>query len=171
MTRYKKGRATIIQANYHVVFIPKYRRPVLTGPLVPRIKEIWKEQSDKNKFEVVIAEIMPDHVHLFLEVWPSIPVSEALRKLKGASGFLIRREFPEHVAKFYWKNVFWAQKYFLRSVGDITAQTAIRYIQFQHEHHSKGAPSTKELIKKTQVRFKTLDNWFKVQVLSELEKK
>jgi putative transposase len=171
MGRHAKRRATVIQANYHSVFCPKYRRPVLTGPIVPRIKEIWKEQSDKNKFDVMIAEIMPDHAHLFLEVWPSIPVSEALRKIKGSSGYLIRKEFPEHVRKFYWKGVFWAPGYFLRSVGDITAQTAIRYIQFQQEHHKTGKKSTKELVRETQIKFKTLDNWFKIRILPQFENK
>ena len=161
-------KVSIVQANYHVVFIPKYRRPVLTGLLVPRLKEIWRELSDTNPFDVIIAEIMSDHVHLFLEVEPKMSVSFAMQKIKGASAIKLRREFPEHVGKFYWKNVFWANGYFLRSVGDITAQTAIRYIQFQQQHHYEH--STKEEILQTQIKFKTLDNWFKIKILPALNK-
>ncbi len=168
MSRHTSTKTGIVQANYHLVFIPKYRRPVLTGPLVPRLREIWRMLSELNPFDVVIAEIMPDHVHIFLEVEPKMAVSFAVQKIKGCSGLYLRREFPEHIAKFYWKPVFWAPGYFLRSVGDITAQTAIRYIQFQHEHHF--AHSTKEEILKTQIRFKTLDNWFKLKIIPELEK-
>lgn len=168
MGRHASTKVDTIQANYHLVFIPKYRKPILTGSLVPRLKEIWKEVSQQNPLKVLIAEVMPDHVHLFIEVEPKMSVSFAVQKIKGVSARKIRQEFPEHISKFYWKSVFWADGYFLRSVGDITAQTAIRYIRFQHEHHFSH--STKEEILKTQNEFKTLDNWFKVGVLPELEK-
>ena len=55
MGRHKSTKVSIIQANYHLVFIPKYRKPVLTGPVVPRIKEIWSDLSQRNPFDVVIA--------------------------------------------------------------------------------------------------------------------
>ena len=170
MVRHRSSRCAIIQANYHLVFIPKYRKPVLTGPMVPRLHEIWKEQSEKNKFEVIIAEIMPDHVHLFLEVLPSIAVSKAVQHIKGSSGYKLRKEFPDHIRKFYWKAVFWAPKYFLRSVGDITAQTAVRYIEFQKNHHHKDSSSTNDQIKAAKIRFKTLDNWFNLKIMPRLEK-
>jgi putative transposase len=170
MARHKATKCAIIQANYHLVFIPKYRKPVLTGPLVPRLKEIWKDLSKRNYFDVTIAEIMSDHVHLFIEVKPSISVSSAVQKIKGASGYYLRKEFPEHISQFYWKPVFWASRYFLRSVGDITAQTAVNYIKFQHEHHKHDSISTNDLINKTQRELKTLDNWFNVKIFPNLEK-
>lgn len=168
LARHKSRRIPVLQANYHVVFIPKFRRPILNEPIVTRIKEIWSEQSKAEKFDVIIAEIMVDHVHLFMEILPSISVSEAIRKIKGKSGYLIRREYPEIISQFYWKSVFWARRYFLRTVGDITAQTAIRYIRFQHEHHDKQV-SIKEQIRSTQREFKTLDNWFNLKVIPRLE--
>jgi REP element-mobilizing transposase RayT len=125
--------------------------------------------SIKNPFDVLIAEVQKDHVHIFLEVRPSISVSHAVQKIKGTSGYYLRKEFIEHLSNFFWKPVFWVKGYFLRSVGDITAQTAIRYIEFQHDHHNDK--STIELIRDTQMRFKTLDNWFNLKVLPELEQK
>ena len=117
----------------------------------------------------MIAQIMVDHVHLFMEILPSISVSEAIRKIKGKSGYLLRREYSNYISKFYWKPVFWARRYFLRTVGDITAETAIKYIRFQHEHHKKGQSPIKEQIRLTQRQFKTLDNWFNLKVMPKLE--
>ena len=57
--------------KYHVVFCPKYRRPVLAPPVDARLKEVFAEVAETHGITIHSAEVMPDHVHLFVESDPT----------------------------------------------------------------------------------------------------
>jgi putative transposase len=78
--------------NYHFVFIPKRRKKVLVGAIAERLQQIVCELVVENRWKIIAMEIMPDHVHLFLNVKPTDDPSGIMRKIKGrASHHLVKR--------------------------------------------------------------------------------
>jgi putative transposase len=74
--------------------------------------------------------IQPDHVHLLVQLPPSIAVAQAVQIMKGGTSKKIREEFPE-LEEFLWGNSLWAEGYFAESVGQVTETRIQRYIQNQ----------------------------------------
>ncbi len=79
---------------YHVVWCPKYRRPVLVDKVEQRLRQIISDGAAKCQSEIQGMEIMPDHVHLVVEVDPQYGVHRLVRQMKGVSSHLLREEFP-----------------------------------------------------------------------------
>ena len=88
--KYKSNRNIIFSCSYHVVFCPKYRRPVLVDGVDERFKEIAREVADELGFEIVEMEVMPDHVHLLLSVDPQLSIHRAIKRIKGRSSHDLR---------------------------------------------------------------------------------
>lgn len=81
--KYKSNRNIVFSCNYHVVFCPKYRRPVLVDGVDERFKEIAQEVADELGFEIAEMEVMPDHVHLLLSIDPQLSIHRAIKRIKG----------------------------------------------------------------------------------------
>lgn len=62
-TRYK--------CQYHIVFIPKYRKRIMYGRLKADVREIIKKLCDYRNIEIVEGAVCADHVHLCLSIPPS----------------------------------------------------------------------------------------------------
>src|SRR5215471_12577405 len=92
--RYAKNAGAVCSLKYHVVWCPKYRRPVLVPPVDRRLKELVKEVATEYGFLVREMEVMPDHVHLFVEADPTRSVAEIVNRFKGATSRFLRQEFP-----------------------------------------------------------------------------
>src|SRR3954451_15305295 len=92
--RYAKNAGTVFSLKYHVVFCPKYRRPVLTHPVDARLKEVIAAVAEEHGMTVHASEVMPDPVHLFVEADPTLCVAEIVNRVKGTSSRLLRAEFP-----------------------------------------------------------------------------
>ena len=81
--RYAKNAGAVFSLKYHIVWCPKYRRPVLTGDIEHRLRVLLAEKSDELGMTIHALEIMPDHVHLFVESDPTRCVAEIVNRLKG----------------------------------------------------------------------------------------
>ena len=80
--KYKSNRNIVFSCNYHVVFCPKYRRPVLVDGVDERFKEIAWEVAGELGFEIAEMEVMPDHVHLLLSIDPQLSIHRAIKRIK-----------------------------------------------------------------------------------------
>jgi len=118
--------------KYHLVLVTKYRNKVMTKPIFERIIEIVKIQSEKWDIEVLEANGESDHVHFLIQSHPSVDLSKYINSIKTVSSRLIRKEFVEHVDKFYWKRYFWSRAYCLLSVGGAPLETIKKYIESQN---------------------------------------
>jgi hypothetical protein len=67
---YRSNRNVIFACHYHVVWCPKYRRKLLVGPIEKRLKEIVMQACSQHQAEVEELEVMPDHVHVLVNVDP-----------------------------------------------------------------------------------------------------
>jgi len=119
------------KCQYHIVFIPKYRKKVMYGRVKADIREIIKILCKYKKVEIIEGAICSDHVHLCVSIPPKLSISDFMGYLKGKSALMIHDKHPEMANK--WNREFWARGYFVKTVGDITEEAIKRYIQEQQE--------------------------------------
>jgi len=116
---------------YHIVFITKYRRRVLTGPILNRLREHFARLCANAGCELVEFNGEADHVHLLVEAHPNIQPSRLVNTLKTISSREIRREFSEELSHFYRKPVLWHRAYCILSGGGAPLEVLKRYIEHQ----------------------------------------
>lgn len=115
---------------YHLVWLPKYRKRILSGDIERRLKELFFSCAEINGWKIVELNIQKDHVHMIVLLKQTISVSQAVQRFKGGSSKVIRSEYPE-LQEFLWGKSFWAEGYFAETVGRI-AETAIKeYVKNQ----------------------------------------
>jgi len=119
------------KCQYHIVFIPKYRRKVMYGNVKADVREVLKKLCEFKKVEIVEGAVCADHVHLCVSIPPKLSVSEFVGYLKGKSALMIFDKHPEIGSK--WDRSFWARGYYVSTVGNITEDAIKRYIQEQQE--------------------------------------
>lgn len=71
-TRYRKKAGAVFTLKYHLVFCPKYRRAILGGELKQRLEQLLSAKAEELGATIHAMEIMPDHVHLFVESDPPL---------------------------------------------------------------------------------------------------
>jgi len=128
--RYSTGAHTTHRLQYHLVWIPKYRKRVLRGPLARRLYELLGQCAEMNQWHIVEMNIQVDHVHLLVQLPPKEAVAHAVQLMKGGTSKVIRAEYPE-LEEFLWGDSLWADGYFAESVGRVTEERIKAYIQNQ----------------------------------------
>ena len=81
--KYRKGSHCIYLLQYHVVFVPKYRKPVLRGDVGIRLRDLIRRICQDNDVEILKGHVRPDHVHLLLSVPPTMAPSRLMQAIKG----------------------------------------------------------------------------------------
>ena len=107
---------TKYMCKYHIVFIPKYRRKIIYNKLRKEIQKYIKDLCKWKGVEIIEGHMMPDHVHLLVEIPPRISVSSFMGYLKGKSSLMIFEKNPNLKYKFGNRN-FWATGYYVSTVG------------------------------------------------------
>jgi putative transposase len=125
---YKSNRNVIYSCKYHVVWCPKYRRPVLANGVDVRLKAIIAEVVAETESELIEAEVMPDHVHLLVEVDPQFGIHKLVKAIKGRSSRLLRQEFPWLRSRL---PTLWTNSYFVSTVGGSPLAAVKQYIENQ----------------------------------------
>lgn len=126
--QYKNIKYLVYSCQYHVIFCPKYRRKVLTGDIEKRLKELILEKQEEYGYEVIDMEVMPDHVHLLLDVNPMIGVVTVVSKIKGYTSKQLREEFPSLKKRI---PTLWTHSRFISTVGAVTLEVVKKYIEEQ----------------------------------------
>jgi len=129
------------KCQYHIVFIPKYRRRVMYGKVRADVREIIKTLCRYKKIEIIEGAVCVDHVHLCVSIPPKIAISEFMGYLKGKSALMIFDKHPELGNKF--ERDFWARGYYVSTIGNIDEATIKNYIKEQEEESYKESRSLK----------------------------
>lgn len=116
------------QCAFHVVWCPKYRRRVLGGRIEARLKELIREVIEEKGAWLVEMEVMPDHVHLLVEVDPQYGIHRLVKAVKGRSSRVLRAEFPSLTSKL---PTLWTNSYFVATVGGAPLDVVKRYVENQ----------------------------------------
>ena len=124
---YRRNPHSVILINYHFVWCPKRRKAVLTGKIAHRLQQIIFELCTENNWRLIALEIMPDHVHLFLNADPDFAPSLIVKRIKGRASHHLRKEYPE-LKKL---PTLWSPSYFVATAGNVSTDTIKKYIENQ----------------------------------------
>jgi putative transposase len=125
---FKSNRNVVYSCKYHVVWCSKYRRRVLVKEVDTRLKEIITATALEFQADLIELEVMPDHVHLLVEVDPQFGIHRLVKQLKGRSSRLLRREFPALKSRL---PSLWTNSYFVSTVGGAPLEVIKQYIENQ----------------------------------------
>ena len=124
---YQHNEHRVHLVMYHLIFCPKRRKKVLVGDVGRDLDTLIREKCAEQKWIVHELAIMPDHVHLFVQVNPDDSASETTRQIKGYTSHTLRRRYPELLKL----PSLWTRSFFAASAGNVSKETIQRYIAAQ----------------------------------------
>lgn len=124
---YRRTENSVSSINYHFVFVPKRRRAVLVEDVAKRLQEIIFGLVVEHGWKMIALEIMPDHVHFFINAPTHESPADIARWVKGRAAKLLRDEFP-HLKKL---PSLWTPTYFVATTGVVSTEVVKRYIEHQ----------------------------------------
>lgn len=126
--KYKNNLNVVYSCKYHVVWCPKYRRKVLVDKVAIRLKELVQSICIERNFDLIEMEVMPDHVHLLIEVDPQFGIHKAVKLIKSTTSRVLRQEFPWLRSRI---PSLWTNSYFVSTVGGAPLSVIKQYIENQ----------------------------------------
>ena len=130
MRRYRTGAHAKYDLKVHIVWVPKYRKRVLSGPVAVRTRDLLRQIATENDLHIISGKVATDHVHVFLSYRAHQNISQIVQWLKGTSSRILFQEFP-HLKKQYWGRHLRARGYFAVTSGTITDEMINEYINEQ----------------------------------------
>lgn len=125
---YDSERTSVHFIGYHFVWCPKYRRNVLVDGIDLRLKELLYLKAEEIGCKVIAIEVMPDHVHIFIQGNPKLAPNQIIWKLKGYTSHELRKEFNVLRTRL---PTLWTRSYFVSTHGHVSDETIKRYIDEQ----------------------------------------
>ncbi|MCD8109514.1 MAG: IS200/IS605 family transposase [Clostridiales bacterium] len=129
--KYYKSRHSCFLLQYHMVFVTKYRNPVLTGDVKDSVYSTIRATCESRNCHILEMNGEPDHIHLLYEAGPELAPQELANVLKTKTARFARRDYPDEVKKHYWKPYFWKDGYFVITASENSLDIVRRYIQNQ----------------------------------------
>ena len=130
MREQRRSGHTVSLLMVHVVWVTKYRYPVLKGDIRERCRELIIQICDAEDIRILKGVVSKDHIHMHIEYPARLSVSDMVKRLKGRTSRRLQDEFPS-LKKRYWGRHFWAIGYGAWSTGNITDEMVQEYL----EHH------------------------------------
>jgi putative transposase len=125
----RSNNNVVYRCTYHVVWCPKYRRPVIVGDVAERLEQIVREVCVEHDAPIIELETMPDHVHLLVVCDPQYGIHRLIKRVKGRSSRVLRQEFPSLRSRL---PTLWTNSYFVATVGGAPLAIVKQYIADQH---------------------------------------
>jgi putative transposase len=124
---YRRTENSVSSVNYHFVFVPKRRKPVLVQDIAKRLQDIIFGLVSEHGWKLIALEIMPDHVHFFINAPTHESPADIARWVKGRASKLLRDEFPP-LKKL---PSLWTPTYFVSTTGQVSTEIVRQYIENQ----------------------------------------
>ncbi len=121
----KTTRHAVYNINYHFVWIPKYRKSVLTGEIAKDLNTMLESYAERNEIEILSLSIQPDHVHLFVSCPPRYSPAKVINLFKGASARELLKKYPH----LYQHGHLWTRSYYIGTAGTVSDKTIQHYIE------------------------------------------
>jgi len=126
--RWTHSNKAIFNIGYHIIWCPKYRRPVLVDQVEVRLKELLYQKATEVGVSIETLEVMPDHVHLFVKASPVDSPHFIVQQFKGVTSYTLRKEFHHLTTRL---PTLWTRSYYCESCGHISEKTVKKYIEDQ----------------------------------------
>lgn len=124
---YQRDEHRVHLIIYHLIWCPKRRKPVLRGPIAKDCEDILRDRCNIRGWGILKLAIQPDHIHLFVRVFPSNSAAEVVKELKGSTANLLRAKYPE----LHRLPSMWTRSYFASTAGNVSQETIASYIEAQ----------------------------------------
>lgn len=125
---YKSNNNVVYSCTYHVVWCPKYRRPVLVDGVDVRLKASIHQVCTEVSAEILQVEVMPDHIHLLVDVDPQYGMHRLVKLVTGRSSRLLRLAYPWLRSRV---PTLWTNAYFVSTVGGAPLEVITQYSEQQ----------------------------------------
>ena len=136
MKNQRRSGHTVSNLTVHIVWVTKYRYPVLQGDIQERCRELLIQVCDAEDVRILKGVVSKDHIHMLVEYPSRLSISDLVKRLKGRSSRRLQDEFPA-LKKRYWGRHFWAIGYEAWSTGNITDEMVQEYLE-HHRNPSNG---------------------------------
>jgi putative transposase len=137
MENYRKSSHTVYDIKYHIVWITKYRKPIMKGIIASRLRDIIREICRAHDVDIIKGHVSSEHVHVFVSVPPDISVSKLVQMMKGKLSRKMMMEYKS-LSKEFWGRHMWARGYFVASSGNVTDEVIMKYIEEQGKEPTDG---------------------------------
>ncbi len=127
-TRYRRIAGCVYSLKYHLVWCPKYRRKVLVGEIAQALRSLLYQKAQELEVVIEALEIMPDHVHLFIESDPTEAPQRLANQFKGYTSRRLRQEFPQLRSRL---PSLWSRSYYVGTIGHVSEDAVKQYIEMQ----------------------------------------
>ena len=125
-TRYRRNAGSVFSLKYHLVWCPKYRRKVLTAEVASDLLALLYQKAAELDVKIESVEIMPDHVHLFIESDPTEAPQRLANQFKGCPSRILRLKHPHLRSRL---PSLWSRSYYAGSVGQVPEEAVKQYIE------------------------------------------
>ncbi|MFL5802582.1 MAG: IS200/IS605 family transposase [Roseiflexaceae bacterium] len=124
---YQRDEHRVHLIIYHLVWTPKRRKAVLTGTIATDCRRLITQKCSQKGWEVIELAVQPDHIHLFVRVWPSDSAADVVKECKGLTSHFLRQKYPilRRLPSL------WTRSYFAATAGNLSSETVQRYIEAQ----------------------------------------
>ena len=139
-TDLRTGRHVVHALTAHLVFVPKYRKKVITERVFKTLRSSW--EATCLAFECELREVgwEADHVHLLVGYPPKVALSRLINSLKGGSAHRLRKECYPEVERKLWGPHFWSPSYCAVSCGGAPLEIVKRYVEKQRGESGPSSP-------------------------------
>jgi len=129
--RFRKSNHSIYRTEYHLVWIPRYRRRIFVKGVKEYAESILRYMPNlAPDIEVIKVNILIDHVHLVIVIPPRIAVATIVQYLKNQSAKMLKAEFPFLKRVYVGQDGIWARGYCVSSIG-LNEKEILRYVEYQ----------------------------------------
>jgi putative transposase len=124
---YQRDEHRVYLIVYHLIWCPKRRKAVLVGTVAPECERLIRAKCEQLGWTILEVAVQQDHVHLFVQVFPTNAASEVIKEVKGFTAHELRAKYPD------LKRLpsLWTRSYFASTAGDVSQETIQRYIEAQ----------------------------------------
>ena len=130
MENYRKTSHSIYDIKYHLVWITKYRKPILHKEIGTRLRELIRQICTSLDVQIIKGHVSKDHVHMMVSVPPYISVSNLVKSIKGRTSRKLLDEYKS-LKRVFWGQHLWARGYFVATTGNVTDEVIMKYIEEQ----------------------------------------
>jgi putative transposase len=124
---YQRDEHRVHLIVYHLIWIPKRRKPVLVNSVAKDCETLIRQKCEVMGWKVLTLVVQPDHVHLFVQVFPTTSAADVVKECKGVTSHELRKKYP-HLLRL---PSLWTRAYFASTAGNVSQETIRRYIEAQ----------------------------------------
>ncbi len=125
---YQRDEHRVHLIVYHIIWCPRRRKSILVGTIKERCQQLIEEKCKEQGWLILSLAIQPDHIHVFVRIWPANSAAVVVKQLKGVTSFYLRKEFREVTSKL---PSLWTRSYFASTAGNVSKETIQSYIDAQ----------------------------------------